>query len=565
MSLGQAVALGVLYWLANSSLPAISYYTLYRPMVGGAVAGLILGDVTTGVIVGATINMMFIGFISAGGSLPSDMPLAGILGTALAITGDLSVEAALAVAVPLGLLGTLVWFAKLALNSVFNRWIEALIAKGSLTGLWLPAIIIPQLLLFLITGVPCAIVCYVGTGTIVNVLNFLGGDVLSVLTTIGGLMPALGIAVTLKFIFKGENRVFLFLGFLLAAYTDLSSIGIGLFALVAATVYTQATYASTTSGDMLENDLSLNLDDLAENEATLSENALDTNVAEANAASNEGIAPTAHERFTPTKKLSSVTLFKSWATWQWSYQACYNYENMQAATFLCAMAPVLKELYADNPEEMKRAMARHFEFFNMEGVSGAGVLGLIVAMEEQRASGQELSEEAIRSVRTGLMGSLSGLGDSAVQGTIIPIMLSIAIPAAAEGNAFVVLLYVLAVAAIYLGLVAFFFYLGYRQGSNAIIEMLEGGTFKKVIFTAGILGCTVLGGLIVNFVSVSCPLVIADYEIQTALFDAIVPGLLPLLVTMFSYWLIRRGWSSPKVLAVLVLIGIVGNLTGVLA
>lgn len=109
MSLAQSILIGLLYFLANSSLPIVSYVTIYRPLVGGFVTGLILGDPVTGVMVGATIQMMFIGFIAAGGALPSDMALAGILGTALAITGGLDVDAALAIAVPLGLLGTLVW------------------------------------------------------------------------------------------------------------------------------------------------------------------------------------------------------------------------------------------------------------------------------------------------------------------------------------------------------------------------------------------------------------------------------------------------------------------------
>lgn len=72
MSVFQAMLLGVLYYLGNSSIVAgpVGYYTIYRPLIGGFLTGLVLGDPVTGVIVGATINLMYIGFISAGGALP---------------------------------------------------------------------------------------------------------------------------------------------------------------------------------------------------------------------------------------------------------------------------------------------------------------------------------------------------------------------------------------------------------------------------------------------------------------------------------------------------------------
>ena len=86
MSLFQAFLCGLLYFLAQSNVTMVSYGTIYRPLVNGWLVGCILGDPVMGVTIGATINMMFIGFISAGGSLPSDIPMAGILGTALAIS-----------------------------------------------------------------------------------------------------------------------------------------------------------------------------------------------------------------------------------------------------------------------------------------------------------------------------------------------------------------------------------------------------------------------------------------------------------------------------------------------
>jgi PTS system mannose-specific IIC component len=166
-----------LYFLAQSNVTMVSYGTIYRPLVNGWLVGVILGDPVMGVTIGATINMMFIGFISAGGSLPSDIPMAGILGTALAISAGLDVDAALALAVPLGLLGAFTWVGRLTLDSFFNPLTEKIIEKNdSLKGLWIPTVILPQLFLFCITCVPVTIAAYFGSQVVVDFLGSVAGE-----------------------------------------------------------------------------------------------------------------------------------------------------------------------------------------------------------------------------------------------------------------------------------------------------------------------------------------------------------------------------------------------------
>lgn len=241
MSVFQAIVLGVLYYLGNSSIVAgpVGYYTIYRPLIGGFLTGLVLGDPVTGVMVGATINLMYIGFIAAGGALPGDMCLAGILGTALSITGGLDTEAALAIAVPIGLIGTLLWFGRLTLDTIFAHMADRFVEEGKPQKVWIPSVLLPQAMLFIMTAVPCFLAAYFGAGAIQGVIDALGGTVLGVLIIIGGMMPALGIGLTLLFIFKGEARVFFFIGFLISVYFGLSMIAVGFLALCCAIVYTQ--------------------------------------------------------------------------------------------------------------------------------------------------------------------------------------------------------------------------------------------------------------------------------------------------------------------------------------
>lgn len=240
MTILQAILCGVIYFVGNGAvLGAVGYYAVYRPLVCGFLTGLIMGDPVTGTMIGATINLMYIGFISAGGALPGDMCLAGILGTALAISGGLTAEAALAIAVPLGLIGTLLWVGRLTICTLFVRMADKMVEKGETEKIWIPDFLLPQILLFCMTAIPCFLACYFGAQYVAPAINALGGTVLTVLSVIGGMMPALGIAITLKFIFKGDARVFFFLGFLITAFLNLSMIAIGLLAICAAVIYIQ--------------------------------------------------------------------------------------------------------------------------------------------------------------------------------------------------------------------------------------------------------------------------------------------------------------------------------------
>lgn len=242
MSVFQAILCGLIYYAGNGNiLGGYGYYTAYRPLVAGFLTGCILGDPVTGTIIGGTINLMYIGAISAGGALASDMCLAGIVGTAVGITSGLAPEAAMAVAVPIGLLGTLLWFGRLTVDTIFVRGAEKMVAKGQTDKIWIMDFLLPQQLLLVVTVVPCALACYFGAQYIEGFLNMLGSTVLSALITIGGMMPALGVAITLKFIFKGDAKVFFLLGFLMTAYLSLGMTAVGFFSICIVLIYMQVT------------------------------------------------------------------------------------------------------------------------------------------------------------------------------------------------------------------------------------------------------------------------------------------------------------------------------------
>ena len=267
--------------------------------------------------------------------------------------------------------------------------------------------------------------------------------------------------------------------------------------------------------------------------------------------------------------LTSKEVNRAWLLWLFNNQACYNYERMMGIGFLHAMTPAFRKLYKDNKDLRIEAMQRHTSFFNCEPCLGSSIVGLVLAMEEQKALGAELDNDAITSIKTGLMGPLSGIGDTLIQGVILPLLIAFAVDFAKGGNWVIPLVFSLVMAIIVFGISRFGFLLGYRKGSDASLSMLENGVIKRLISAASIMGCMVLGALVVNFVTMKCGISIpqaeGSFSMQEQLFDAILPSMLPLLLTLGCYKLLKAGKSSVLVMLVIIAIGVIGGLTGILS
>lgn len=116
--------------------------------------------------------------------------------------------------------------------------------------------------------------------------------------------------------------------------------------------------------------------------------------------------------------LSPKTIRGVWLR-QFLIQACWNYEGMQNIGFAYCIAPALRELYADRPEELRKALRRHLEFFNTHPGMAAVVLGAGVRLEERIAAG-EADARSIGTFKVGLMGSLGAIGDAFFWGALKP-------------------------------------------------------------------------------------------------------------------------------------------------
>ena len=251
MAVWQAILCGIIYWLGVGNLPFVGLWSLQRPLVCGLLVGCVLGDPVTGAVVGGTINIAYLGFMSAGGSMPEDMTIAGVLGVAYAITGNLDASTALALAIPLSLLGTIVWYLRMTLDSIFVHMIDHWIDEEKYNLIWVGNVLLPQLFCAAITVIPCALAAYYGAEYIETLIDMLSGTVLDIFEVIGGLMPTLGIAITLQYIFKGDARYFFFLSFLLVAYTGLDLLPLGIIGALVAILYMSITSKAEANGAAL--------------------------------------------------------------------------------------------------------------------------------------------------------------------------------------------------------------------------------------------------------------------------------------------------------------------------
>ncbi|XBS70352.1 PTS sugar transporter subunit IIC [Acerihabitans sp. KWT182] len=122
ISLVQACLIGLIYYLGTTGNPVfgiLGSHGWMRPLVCGTAVGFVLGDPTMGCIMGAAITLPYLAFISAGASMPMDPALAGTLGTAFGLVAKVEPSVAITLAVPIGILGTLLWVAHMSVNIVF--------------------------------------------------------------------------------------------------------------------------------------------------------------------------------------------------------------------------------------------------------------------------------------------------------------------------------------------------------------------------------------------------------------------------------------------------------------
>ena len=283
-------------------------------------------------------------------------------------------------------------------------------------------------------------------------------------------------------------------------------------------------------------------------------------------------------------------------------QGSWNYERMQNGGWAYSMIPALKKLYTTK-EDRAAALKRHLEFFNTHPYLAAPILGVTLALEEDRANGAPVDDVAINGVKVGMMGPLAGVGDPVFWFTARPIIGALGASLAISGNIvgrilFFVLWNVLRI--------AFLWYTqesGYRARSK-ITDDLSGGLLQKVTRGAAMMGMFVLGALIERWVSIKFTPVVSKTPVQKGGYidwdhipsgakgikevltqwnmgkgisldkikvttlqdnlDQLIPGLAALLLTFLCMWLLKKKVSPIVIILGIFIVGIIAHVIGLM-
>ena len=252
-------------------------------------------------------------------------------------------------------------------------------------------------------------------------------------------------------------------------------------------------------------------------------------------------------------------------------QASFNYERIHGLAFCVDMIPTIKRVYSKKEDQVE-ALKRHLVFFNTTPAVCGPVIGVTIAMEEAKASGAEIDDGTINSLKVGLMGPLAGVGDPLVWGTLRPITAAIGASLALSGTILGPLVFFLTFNAVRLGMKWFGLKYGLAKGMD-IVKDLSGNILQKLTEGATILGLFIMGVLVTKWTSINVPLVVSETPgpdgsmvvttVQNIL-DDLVPGLLALGLTMLMMKLLKKKVSPIVLIFSLFAVGIIGYWSGIL-
>lgn len=462
--------LSILYFWASSTALSfgVGYYTVYRPVIAGYLTGLILGEPYLGMTAGAVVNIIYIDFVSTGGSLKGDQCLTAIIAALAAILLKLSPVEASAAAYPFGFLGILIWKYRLNINSVFVNKYEKKFKEGKNPDISLYDGLFPQLLLYVMST--AVIFAAVSVMILLKefIVNIKNGLFLS------GIFLVLSSTWNILYKISSKKSILIFTAvFFITLLINPSSYIIFIIASVIVLL-------------------------LSNKNLVLSKNAF----------KDYGI-------------INKKDLMYSWFIWMNFSHSCYSYERLQGMAFAHSMKNILKKLYAGS-EEVSEAIHRHSEIFNTEPNMGTPIHGYIISLEELRAKNKD--ENGIMFIKKGMMGIAAGLGDSYTQVVLAPLFVSMSIMLCLD-NSFIMSLMPIIILASTILLISYTgFMKGYYEGRESLIERINivKNSRVKIYFPyifAGILGVS-LGKL----------LMLADVPKNLTIYAAV--GIISIVYTM---------------------------------
>lgn len=283
-------------------------------------------------------------------------------------------------------------------------------------------------------------------------------------------------------------------------------------------------------------------------------------------------------------------------------QGSWNYERMQNGGWCYSIIPAIKKLYKTE-EDRAAALKRHLEFYNTHPYVSAPVMGVTLALEEERANGMPVDDQTVQGVKVGMMGPLAGVGDPVFWFTVRPILGALGASLALSGSIVGPLLFFVVWNLVRIAFLWYTQEFGYKVGTS-IAKDMSGGLLGKVTEGASILGMFIIGALVQRWVSISFTPVVSQVTqsegayinwdklpkgtagIKEALsqynslganglnqvkvttlqqnLDQLIPGLAALLLTLLCCYLLKKKVSPIAIIIALFVVGIVARVIGIM-
>ena len=283
-------------------------------------------------------------------------------------------------------------------------------------------------------------------------------------------------------------------------------------------------------------------------------------------------------------------------------QGSWNYERMQNGGWCYSIIPAIKKLYKTE-EDRSAALKRHLEFYNTHPYVSAPVMGVTLALEEERANGMPVDDQTVQGVKVGMMGPLAGVGDPVFWFTVRPILGALGASLALSGSIVGPLLFFVVWNLVRIAFLWYTQEFGYKVGTS-IAKDMSGGLLGKVTEGASILGMFIIGALVQRWVSISFTPVVSQVTqskgayiewdklpkgaagIKEALtqyaslganglnqtkvttlqqnLDQLIPGLAALLLTLLCCYLLKKKVSPIVIIIALFVVGIVARVIGIM-
>jgi len=516
ITVGLAAILALLAAFAYFARRFFGAPFIERPIILGPITGLIMGDLQTGLVLGGTLELVFMGATAIGGSVPPNLPVGTILGVAFAVSADLTIEEALVIAVPAALLGSLGELFAKTISTIFANAADRYAEDGNTKGISLMAHL-GNLAHALSVGIPTFVGLLIGGASVEKIIAALPAWLRAGLNTTGSLLPALGFGLLLATLATPQLLPWFFIGFSIAAYSAWGVLGVSFVGIMAALIFIYQ-----------KGGFSLSPSESAER--------------------TESVVEFSHAE-------------KSQFFWRsFGLQSAFSFDRMQAVGFTWTLIPFLKKLYADNKDELAAALKRHLTFLNTNPWVVGPIVALTATLEKKRAADlEEVDPKVIQGVKASLMGPLAGIGDSMIQGTLIPVVGGVAASLAIDGNAIAPLLFFFVVNIVHVYVRWITLDSTFKLGSG-FLEQLSHSGFQRLLEGAGIAGLMGVGGLVGTWLNIKTPVVytIGEKTIELqAMFDKIMPKLLPLIGTLLVYWAIKKGLKNTQIVVIIFVLGIV--------